>query len=287
MGFLQKIFGSQLRPVERRLIEELANELPPEAKSLLLRQVGQVNLVQRHAKDKEVNLYSRKRGSLLFDEDSLFPAGEDAMRIARVSFSVKDRPDLCHVDFWVVGRHIFSLEFNQSPAGIPSDGIEIRKTTVLADPMRPTEPEKRKPITTEVLTGWLKEWCVKWHVRELFEPLPQSERENHLRLIDAKLPQDYLELIAQTEGMRIESWLIHGLSKMRDVVMPEENYLVLAENDELGLLAVKKESVDRLVYLFKYEEGGIVYELGRSLHSAIEQQLQEERGGISRDRGGF
>jgi hypothetical protein len=262
-----------LNPLEKKLLSELGDHLSPEARLLLSRQVEQVNLVQRHAKGKEANLYCLIRGKRSFDENFVFPVNKVEVKLARMRFVSMDVPTVFRVDFWVVRGHIFSLQYDQSPRRLRADRVEIEDVAVLIDPMMRIDDKPRRSIGVDVLTGWLSEWSTKWSLTKLKDPLSKAQRESIVRELDTELPGDYLQLVGQTEGMEIDGCLIHGLSEIRDLVMPEANYYILAEIQGRGVLVVTQESSGADIRFFDYE-GGRPINVGSSFRSAVEQQLE-------------
>lgn len=101
--------------------------------ALLNKQVDQINLVQRHDGDKEVNFYSMKGGKPAFDETSRFPTRQE-VKFASVKFKADETKLYC-ATFWLVHGHLFSIEFDQSPKKLGVEGIEIKEVKVLIDPM--------------------------------------------------------------------------------------------------------------------------------------------------------
>ena len=264
-----------LKPLEKMIINTLAENLYKKEKTVLLKQVKRINMVQRHSECKEVNLYCIKRGKPYFDEELLFPLKEGEIKLATILFqSLKDRKKYS-VDFWIVNGRLFSLVFNHSPKHLSVNDIKIEEITVFINPMLGIASKEQKSLSKDALTGWLREWSKKWSITNLREPLSHTQRKKICEQIDIKLPSEYLEIISQTEGLKIDGCLIYGLSEMRDIVTPETNYYILADIEGRGVLAVKRESADDNIYFLSYEDGQAI-NVGRSFRRAIEQILQNE-----------
>ena len=272
MHFLRRRRGPPLKPVEKKLLDVLAAHLSPEAQAVLATQIGRVNFVQRHAGDKEVNLYHIERGKPAWGNVSLFPNTSTEAKLARVSFIAADKSKALRVDFWLVQGHLFSLQFNQSPRGIDADRIEIKDAKVLVDPMVPVVAEPRRPIEPDTLTDWAREWATRWRLTNLREPLSEPQRRQILDQLDTQLPADCLELVAQTEGLELDGCVVYGLSEVRSVVLPAQNCYVLDELADRGVLAVKEGQSDRKIYFVDYE--GQEEEMGTSFRAAVERLLE-------------
>jgi hypothetical protein len=260
-----------LRPLERQLVEALSDALDAEAQSLLSKQMAQVNLVQRHAEDKEVNLYRMERGKPSFEEAARFAGTVSEAEVARISFQVPNVAGTFRASFWTVNGFLFSIQFSRSPKGIKNATAEIREVELLLDPMA-APPAGRAPAVREALRGWLREWASEWQVSGLAEPLPEAERQDLVTRIGAELPPDYLEVVAQTEGLKVDGWTIHGLSGVRSVALPDANCHVLAEHEEKGVLCVREG--EQQVRLYFYGNEGAQEELGASFRQAIERLMR-------------
>ena len=104
-------------------------------------------------------------------------------------------------------------------------------------------------------------------------PLSESERVKHLECMDTQLPLDYLELLAQTDGIILDACHIYGLMEIRHIVCLDQNYYLLAEIDELGALGVKEGARNAELYLLQFEDS-IEKPVGMSLQSALQDLLK-------------
>ncbi|MFB3897681.1 MAG: hypothetical protein ACE14V_15420 [bacterium] len=265
-------FFPPINPLERKLLNTVADHLSPGAKSLFMKQIDHINFGQRLVKGKEVNLYCIKHGKPAFDDSLRFPISQVEVKLATVSFKALDIAKPFRAVFWVVQGHFFSIEFNQSPKKIRPEDITITEVEILVDPMVSCTREPRKSIAISALSGWVKEWAHKWNIDQLKEPLLEQERNEIINQLATKLPIDYLDIIMQTEGMKIDGCLIFGLLEIRSVVMADSNYCILAEIEGHGVLMVEQGSSYSEIYYLDYENEG-PYKKGPSFRVAIENQL--------------
>jgi len=294
LRFLRPRRKPLLRPLEKKLLEALAEHLSPEARELLCKQIEHINYVRRDSNDKEVNLYHTGRWSPVqaarwwfdfegairrqaeiakrsFPPSMLFPTTSEELCIASLSFAAPGKPRPIRVQFWVVHGHLFSLQFSQSPRGVPADQIHIRSVKVLADPM--AVPEEPRALEPQALMGRLAQWIGGRQVSGLREPLPRARREAMIGELGTALPADYLEIVSQTEGLQVNGWRVHGVSEIRSVVSPEANYYVLAECERGVLVVTEGESGGGIRY-FGYEDEE--EEMGPSLRDAVDRLLPEQ-----------
>jgi len=274
LGFLRRQ-KSPFKPPEKRLIDAVADALPPDAHSLLLEQVREVNRVWRDPSGKEVNLYRIRRGRPCYDGVRMFPLTTEEVRLARIHCRVPGRKKLCRVEFWLVRGWFFSLHFTESLKGVDPDQLEIREVKLLTDPMTPGRPQISQPLAVDSLSGWVREWAQERQATGLAAPLPAPERDRLVGQIEAALPSDYLELVAQTEGLQVGGWRVFGVSEIRSVVMTETNCYVLAESEAPAWLVVREgEPTARLYFMEHDEQGG--RDMGSSLREAVERLPRHE-----------
>jgi hypothetical protein len=274
LGFLGRRHEPPLRPLEKILVDALVATLSPEAASIVTRQVQAVNRVQRHSSDKEVNLYLVRRGKPTREGVPLFPMAVPEVKLATITYAVIGEPRPSRVDFWLANGRLFSLAFHESPKKVSPSEVEIRDVKLLVDPMVPAEAPEPRPLTAAALTGWLAEWAHRWQVSDLREPLPPEERAKKLGQIGATVPSDYGELLSQTDGLEIGGCRVYSLSDMREVVMPDATYYILAEMADRGVLALKQGESDGSIYFFAYDANAIP--MGVLLREAVEKLVRNQ-----------
>ncbi len=274
LDFLRRRRGPPLRPLERKLIDALTERLAPAARDVLAEQIGLVNLVQRHVNDKEVNLYQMRRGKATVEGMPRFPLVAPEAKLASITYSIPGQPRPSRVDFWLVNGHLFSLQFSESPIRVDADRAEVQDVQVLIDPMAPAEAVAPRSLDPACLRGWLADWVKRWRVTDVRAPASPEERHRRLRQIDSTLPSDYLELVSQIDGLRIEGCSVYGLAELREVAMPDATYYILAEMADRGVLAARQGHSDGTLHFFAYDRDGVA--VGSSLRAAVEELLRGE-----------
>ena len=280
MGLLDFLLGDRavFFPFETRIIEEVKSHLVVDARTRLQRQVEVINKIQRLSDGKEVNLYQMRHGKPAFDDSLRFPNAADEELLASVNLVGSDKNAKLKAEIWLAKGRLFSLVFNKPPkqffegVNLKSVQPEIVDVKIWFDPMHPHSVDKGQLIDESALSGWLREWSDKGRVAGLHAPLPQSERSAYLTRIDAQLPPDYLELVAQTEGARFAACVVYGVTGIRQIVWPEANYYILAEIEGLGALAVKDADQDAELYLLHYEDNDS-RSVGTSFQKAVANLL--------------
>ncbi len=280
-GLLDFLLGGRadFYSFETRIINEVKSRLEDGGASQLQRQVEAINKIQRLAKGKEVNLYQMRHGKATFDDSLRFPDAADEALLASISLTGPDQRSKLKAEVWLAKGRLFSLVFNKSPkqffagANLRSVQPEIADVKIWFDPMRPHSVGADNSVDASALTGWLREWDAKGRVAGLHAPLSEAERSVYLARIDAQLPPDYIELVAQTEGAKLAACVVYGVAGIRRIVWPEANYYIVAEIEGLGALAVKDGDRNAELYLLHYEDNGAQL-VGTSFQKAVADLLR-------------
>jgi hypothetical protein len=271
--------GADFYPFERLVLDEVKSRLGAESGARLQRQIEAINKIQRLSDGKEVNFYQMRHGKPAFDDNLRFPHAASEALLASVYLTSLDKRSKLKVEVWLAKGRLFSLVFNKPPkqffagASLKTVRPEIANVKIWLDPMRPLAVPPDQPVDVSALTGWLHEWYAKGRVTGLRAPLSESERAACFERIDARLPPDYLDLVAQTEGATLATCTVHGAREIRKLVWPDANYYLIAEIKGLGALVVKEDDRDSMLYFLHYENND-VRPVGASLQKAIADLLK-------------
>lgn len=262
-----------LTAVERKLIQAVAEQLTTEAKSLLYAQIERVDYVQRLTQGKEVNMYCMKANKRGPEQSLLFPLNQEEVKLAVVEFTSSASSKPFRATFWVVRGYVCSIEYNLTPKYVTDSNMTITKVKILIDPMVGRKGKVIEPLVdVQTLTGWVRHWANLWKLQNLRKPLPSVEREQIIHNLSVTLPGDYLELVAQTDGLKVHDCVVFGLSEIRSVTLPAKNYYLLAEIEGRGAFGVDQENEDLEIWFFDYENGE-PEAMGVSFRTAIEMKL--------------
>jgi hypothetical protein len=266
----------RLRPYEQECLAIWQNGLSADGKRILQSQLARFDLVQRLSKDKIVTLYSAEDpGFRNWPTDALFPMRDDEVCVARILFhpQTPERETELKADVVLHKGRLSSVEFSRPPAKSLRIDPAVARLEMFADPMKPYRG-RRDPVSLRDLTGWVRDWAIQRKARNLRRPLSPSEREPQLACVDADLPPDYLDIVAQTEGMELPGAVIRGLSELRRIVLPEANYYILAEIEARGELGVPQAARQpRIAYIDG--EDHEVRDVGPSLRAAMDRLLAD------------
>jgi hypothetical protein len=283
MHFLEKLrekLSTRLyTPVEEDLLAALKAELSPEAAALLAGQLEQVSKVQRlySPTSVEINLYPIKGKKVVRDPTLKFPA-EGEIKLGTIVFKKPDTSEpTWKADLYAVNGWLFSIVIRPNPKPVQAFHVEVVSVETVADPMEPSlKVEVKKLGHAPHLEGWLDDWLEEHEATDFSPPLPEQLYTHFLSKVDAKLPDDYPEIVSQLEGLIVENVSILGLSEIYLVHLPDADFYFLAEIHGEGMLGVKEGSQDQKLYFRSYE-GDKQEELGTSFRRAVESYLDSSK----------
>ncbi|MGV3771806.1 MAG: hypothetical protein ACO1QB_02825 [Verrucomicrobiales bacterium] len=207
---------SKFSALERQALTAVSAELSKTAREVFIRQVNQINLIQRDAKGMEANLYVTRRQKPHYDEQILFPLRRDVQLANLEMFEAS-------AEVWMVNGRIFSIKFDKPPEKIQELSSKIEKVSILHDPM--------VPLTEASISN-------------------DQRREEVLNALKSKLPEDYLQLVGETNWSVLNHWVIYRIHDIRKITAEDGSYYILADKEGMGVIAVKGgEFTGQLYYL--------------------------------------
>jgi hypothetical protein len=237
-----------LRAYELDIITSIHSIVSPLARTIIQAQLDEVAFIQRHAIDKEVNLYPQVPQQS--GDSARLPSPFPEWPIGVVYCSAPAYPSLVRATLWIASGRVFSIVFGQSPV---AHSVRVVRAHVLFDPtmgmqqLRSGVPEMQyhEPASDDPIPGL--------DSRAVQPRLVPDLRERFL--IPAKLctPTDYCEVLTRTNGCQVGKWRINGLP-LREVAMEGSNLFVLAESHGAELLCALDGDLDKNTYLWNIEE---------------------------------
>jgi hypothetical protein len=168
-----------------------------------------------------------------------------------------------------------SLEFTVPPKEILSSAdVKIARLREWLDPMRADArdvPQEGPPV----LSGQLRAWIEEHSISDLRKPQSRNDINAHLAQFGIVVPNDYRELINQTDGLRIGNCTVLGPSRIRKIVLPEKTICVLVEIMHRGIIGVEQQSESGEL-LFLSNEDNEFRSIGYSLLAALDQECVPE-----------
>ncbi|HWQ91721.1 MAG TPA: hypothetical protein VN673_08620 [Clostridia bacterium] len=247
MGLFSAFFGRpRLTAVESRVISAVSGKLPPAAKQLFDAQMDRVNRIQRFSSGKEANFYTLKRGKPSLEERFLFPLRTETL-LATVHLNLDQDKKPLRADVWLVNGHVFSVDFNKIPGNPSEEEIHVAKVEILRDAM------------------------IAASAGSAFET---KRREEVLATIRSKLPDEYLQLVGEGQGVTVNDWAVSGIQGIRKVVQRDANYYLLAEKEGMGAIGIKEDESSGQIYYLDYGD-----DQGEQITVGLRKFLEEFEGG--------
>jgi len=257
MGVLSKVkdwvlYGSNasLREYELVCIEAWRTSLSHEAATILDYQLKYLTFLQRLSRDKLLSFHANKGATL--PAEFTFPNNGAEVVVALVDLRADERHSQTSARIVLANGRLSSLEFRAEPSSvglIKRGSVEVIRIKMIADPMvTGTEGNVDASLRTE-WHGCLLRLSESAKIEAYLPPADDSEVRTALE-VHSSLPEDYIEIIRQSNGLRAGRVKVLGASQLRTVVLPEHDLCVLAEIDGGDAVCVDETYTPaRLVFL--------------------------------------
>ncbi len=201
---------------ELLVLNAIQSALPFALQEVFQHHVSTVNLVQRHGKGREVNMYRMDGGRATFPQERILQSeGEAVVGTAILSSSSSGPSPVGKV--WAVNGHVFQIMFNANLERLRLCDRVL--STELGPSFSPADAEVGL-FETELIPG-LK-------VSGTLAPLSPERISNALSFISCSLPEDFLELASRANGFSYSNWKVLGLEDIYETPGAPGSY-VLAE----------------------------------------------------------
>jgi len=231
----------ELNSVENACLSAVLAKIDRDAARVISAQLKVISHVQRQ-NPKGIVLFSFLSEDL--QKMPLFLNTSPDLYAAKVGLSSKTGMKLsarliCHR-----GR-IHSLEFTRVPARELEEGLRVDSVELLSNLSEPSQSSQLLAGPAQSRTAFA-ELGDKYALLNVKGP-PSVEQFRILRTaFDCDFPEDYLELVQESDGFRIGEWEYYGCHP-RSVVSKEGTCVILAEADTVAL-CLKEGTHDRVIY---------------------------------------
>ncbi len=227
------------RPHERDALSALRACLGVAARAMLDRQLDESTKLIRSPDGRLVEFgCSARGGSECLEEilplSSRLPEFAAARAMLRPTRGASTDP--VGVDLVCRPRRCTTLEFDRSPESLRAGAVVI-KATALIDPMREGLGATEQ-MALDDARGPAAEFLRRNDASDLHQPLSEADRRALIGSLSARLPRDYLDLVATSEGATLGAWRVLGLRDVWRMTQEERTYFVLAESDDAGWVGV-------------------------------------------------
>ena len=244
----------RMKPLLLQLFTELDKQLPQPGTGLVRKQLDYFKWYAQ--------LSFPKYCTINFHFDSKSPAFEscqferkDEFTLATLWFGCRQKK--YSAAFKCYNGYISGMNIRPNPRGIMRQrNIVVAKFKLHEDPMEKLDLQVVDEYyhSSEIFTGLLQGLKSKCEIDEVKKPLPPPKREMFLRINQTKLPEDYLQLLEQTNGFSIDDVTVYGLGHLTQVYMPDGDYFTLADGPGGVLSAKRSKNLVRLKYISVEDE---------------------------------
>jgi hypothetical protein len=247
--------GQGFAALERRLLDELTARVAGDNATLLTAQRERINLVQRDAHGRETRLYAMHNGKPERDASLRFPVEPGDHRLAVIAFELPE--GRFSAEFYAVDGLLFSIEFTPGAADVLHRGditvldVVIELGTAASSRRAEATMSGTSRDSAALQSGAGAPWMVK--AEGLHAALRDSDRVRFSE-IDAKVPADYTSSLEISNGYRVEGIEVLSLADVYHVALRDATYYVLATVGDRGVLAVRKQASDGIVYLIPFDD---------------------------------
>ncbi len=240
MTLLERLLRrSRFTKLEARLLDELKAHLAPDAKRIVSAQLDAVNLVQRTSDTREVRLYCMKDRRVDWNAVTPLSVPVKELRFATIKFSMEGAAAKITADFLIVNGYLSFIEFDNTVRSVLNrDNIVIHSVMIHQNPLRPfQEPAQALTVPSTVpLRGWLDRLSQNHSVTNFSPALAAEDRQRLAKFYGTIFPDEYLELVSQTEGCVIENCSISGLANLQEIELGGIKYLVLGQSSTANFI---------------------------------------------------
>lgn len=219
----------------------------------------------RHYWDKSMTLELYGDNSL--PENLKYPR-RDESKIATIRFKVN--AEKFTIEFDSYNGRIWGWKIRPNPKKIQNtNAIVIISKKINNDPNEKIEVKIEKEEMTLIpsFDGVLEKITKITPIEKAYVPLISQQLKFFEKRITSKLPQQYLKIISQSEGVEFENFRILGISEIQQTGLDNGNYFHLVEFDD-GILAVKEFETDGNLY-FCHFSNGLIDELGINFNEVL------------------
>jgi hypothetical protein len=276
--------STRLSSCERLCLDVWKARLTEPATQILNRQLNAFDFVQRTAGGTVVMFHcADRRAYERWPDDQLFPRRAEELVAAIVRLEPKARAHVSETrtrstlkaTIMLHKGRLSSLEFNKRPDSILPKGLTwaaVEATVeIRADPMTPAI--EGPDLSLDRLRGWVRDWLAALEAQHIRPPRPALERDRLLADVDAAIPDDYRELVSQTDGFSVGTCEIHGPAQIRPIMLPESQFLLLAERPDKGVIALQDGEPHPRLYYIDNEEHDVPVLAGASFRNALTRHL--------------
>lgn len=244
--FHSLIYGKpvELREYELTCLRAVGANLPSATAWKLEKQLQLLRWRYRQTLDRVLLFLPESEDSRLPEEVLFANRGEEVLIASLVIGRTDKEGHNLRARMFGYQGHISSIQFDRSPsecglsASVPT---AVRAFTMVRDP----DSDSAKGGIPVKWSGVVEEWNARVRVVGLAPPLSGEEQRLIQESMPFALPDDYLDVVRQAEGVRVGPVQILGLGSLRIIPVSEGELVVLGEIENKGTIAIAADRVVR------------------------------------------
>ena len=253
--------------LERRLLEVFTSMCDLEMADKLKKQINYFEDKRKWRQYWDKSMSIELYGDQDLAEDQKYPR-RDESKIATIRFKVND--EKYSIEFDSYDGRIWGWKIRPNPKQIQKiDTIEVTSKRINNDPNEKVEIriEKTESKPIPEFFGVIEEIVKLKQIEIAYKPLTPEQIEIFKHKIDSRLPDGYLNIIKQTEGLEFKDFQILGISEIQRTRLDDGNYFHLVEFDD-GMISIKENDKNGELYFCHYS-GGSIDKLGTDFNKEL------------------
>ena len=233
-----------LWPAEWELLRSASGMLPEISGAVLKKQLEQINFVQRLVNGREVSFYRKRRFRVVALEETLLFRNRGDLLLASASLRCEQGDELS-AKLWVTNGQLFQITYGAPPCRRFFRTARVVRCELNFDPQQQSRSSTEvRAVDVDAVLSLLGVSSVS----TLQAPASGDRLRELSASLKTKFPVDYLRLMMLTDGCTTDGWLILPSADIYHVVDVDREYVVIAQCEGLGVLAVEAGAKEAKMY---------------------------------------
>lgn len=257
--------------LEKRLLEIFTSMFEPELTDKFKKQIDYFENKRKWRQYWDKSMSIELYGDEDLTEDLKYPR-RDESKIATIRFKVNE--EKYSIEFDTYNGRIWGWKIRPNPKQIQKlDTFEVTSKKVNNDPNEKVEVRIEKTESKPIpdFGGVVGEIVKIKPIEKAYIPLIPEQIEMFKQKIESRLPDGYLKIIEQTEGLEFKDFRISGISEIQRTGLDDGDYFHLVEFDD-GVIATKENDKNGELYFCHYS-GGLIDKLGTDFDKILIERI--------------
>ncbi len=253
--------------LEKRLLEIFTLMFEPVLVDKFKKQIDYFENKRKWRQYWDKSMSMELYGDQDLSEDLKYPR-RDESKIATIRFKINE--EKYSIEFDSYDGRIWGWKIRPNPKQIQKiDTVEVTSKKINNDPNEKVEVRIEKTESKPIpdFGGVIGEIVKVKSIEKAYNPLISGQIEIFKQKIDSRLPDGYLNIIEQTEGLEFEDFRISGISEIQRTGLDDGDYFHLVEFDD-GVIATKENDKNGELYFCHYS-GGLIDKLGADFDKVL------------------